>query len=388
MSHILIPTLILLFNGMKKLILLLLFILFFSCETKNNLSVWLNDEPFFDSQELFTSERFPNLVITNNGTLIATWGSSKVIAKRSIDGGKSWGNEIIIANPGFHGGGTLVDDVTGNIFVFVEEGHPVSPIQIYISEDDGKSWKKHQTIIDKDINGNLPSMHMNEHGVTLKKGKYEGRLIRPARYYGNNNSKEEYSNHYSNSIYSDDRGKSWKTSSPFPAFGTGEAALEELSNGIIYYNSRRHYSNDSLNPKMRHIAFSYDGGETWKDLSVSNVLPDGAQFRDYGLMGGLTRIPLKNQDILLFSNIISSKKENGRTNGYVWVSLDGGKSWPLKRSVDKGSFAYSSMIAGRSGTINEGMIFLLYESDGGAKLARFNLQWLFNEIDITDYLNL
>ena len=31
-------------------------------------------------------------------------------------------------------------------------------------------------------------MHMNEHGVTLKKGKYEGRLIRPARYYGNNNS--------------------------------------------------------------------------------------------------------------------------------------------------------------------------------------------------------
>ena len=105
---------------MKKLILLLLFISFFSCETKNNISVWLNDEPFFDSQELFTSERFPNLVITNNGTLIATWGSSKVIAKRSIDGGKSWGNEIIIANPGFHGGGTIVDDVTGNIFVFVE----------------------------------------------------------------------------------------------------------------------------------------------------------------------------------------------------------------------------------------------------------------------------
>ena len=351
---------------MKKFLILFLFVLFFSCETKNNLTVWLSDEPFFDSQKLFSSERFPNLVITNNGTLIATWGSSKVIAKRSIDGGKSWGNEIVIADPGFHGGGTLVDDVTGNIFVFVEEGHPVSPIQIYVSEDDGRSWEKHQTIIDQDINGNLASMHMNEHGMTLKKGIYEGRLIRPARYYGNNNSKEEYPNHYSNAIYSDDRGKSWKTSSPFPAFGTGEAALEELSNGIIYYNSRRHYSNDGLNPKMRHVAFSYDGGETWEDLSVSNVLPDGAQFRDYGLMGGLTRIPLEKYDILLFSNIISSKKENGRTNGYVWVSLDGGKSWPLKRSIDKGSFAYSSMIAGRSGTISEGMIFLLYESNGGA----------------------
>mgnify|MGYP006249243633 FL=1 len=118
---------------MKKLLTLFLFVLFFSCETKNNLTVWLSDEPFFDSQKLFSSERFPNLVITNNGTLIATWGSSKVIAKRSIDGGKSWGNEIVIANPGFHGGGTLVDDITGNIFVFVEEGHPVSPFQIYVS---------------------------------------------------------------------------------------------------------------------------------------------------------------------------------------------------------------------------------------------------------------
>jgi len=229
---------------------------------------------------------------------------------------------------------------------------------------------------------------MNEHGITLKKGKYSGRLIRPSRYYGENNSKEQYPNHYSNAIYSDDRGISWKTSSRFPAFGTGEAALEELSNGMIYYNSRRHYSNDGLNPKMRHVAFSYDGGESWEDLSVSSVLPDGAQFRDYGLMGGLTRVPLKDLDILLFSNIISSKKENARTNGYVWVSFDGGKSWPLKKSVDKGNFAYSSMIAGRPGTVSEGMIFLLYESESGAKLARFNLQWLLDGVDISTYLKL
>ena len=167
-----------------------------------------------------------------------------------------------------------------------------------------------------------------------------------------------------------------------------EAALEELSNGMIYYNSRRHYSNDGLNPKMRHVAFSYDGGETWEDLSVSTVLPDGAQFRDYGLMGGLTRLPIQNLDILLFSNIISSKKENARTNGYVWVSFDGGKSWPLKKSVDKGNFAYSSMIAGRPGTVSEGMIFLLYESESGAKLARFNLQWLLDGVNISTYLKL
>ena len=206
---------------MKQSLFVFIFsLLLFSCETNNDLTTWLNDESFFDSQNLFSNERFPNLVISNKGTLIATWGSSKVIAKRSTNGGKSWGDEIIIAKPGFHGGGTLVDEVTGNIFVFVEEGHPISPIQIYVSSDDGQSWKKHDTKISPDEKGHLPSMHMNEHGVTLKKGKYSGRLIRPSRYYGENNSKEQYSNHYSNAIYSDDRGISWKTSSQFPRYSS------------------------------------------------------------------------------------------------------------------------------------------------------------------------
>ena len=367
---------------------ILLFLLFFSCEPKTNLDNWLKESSFFDSQKLFSSERFPNLIITKKGTLIAVWGSSKVIAKRSINGGKSWGNEIVIANPGFHGGGALVDEVNGNIFVFVEEGHPISPLQIYISIDDGQTWNKHDTKISPDKNGNLPSMHMNESGITLNKGKYSGRLIRPSRYYGKNNSKKEYPNHYSNAIYSDDRGKTWETSSPFPAFGTGEAAIEELSNGVLYYNSRRHYSNDGLNPKLRHIAYSSDGGESWKDLTISKELPDGAQYRDYGLMGGLTRLPINEYDILLFSNIISKNIENGRTNGYVWASFDGGKTWPIKKCIDKGTFAYSSMISGRSGTVTDGMFFLLYETDSGAKFVRFNLKWLLNGEEIINYIDI
>ena len=44
------------------------------------------------------------------------------------------------------------------------------------------------------------------------------------------------------------------------------------------------------------------------------------------------------------------------------------------------------MIAGRPGTLTEGMIFLLYESELGAKLARFNLQWLLSGTDVKNYL--
>ena len=106
---------------------------------------------------------------------------------------------------------------------------------------------------------------------------------------------------------------------------------------------------------------------------MSEELPDGDQERDYGLMAGLVRLPVAGRDILVFSNIQSPE---GRTGGTVWVSDDGGKTWPVKQMVEKGNFAYSSLAAGRPGTPSEGWIYLLYESDGGARLARFNLSWL------------
>lgn len=65
-----------------------------------------------------------------------------------------------------------------------------------------------------------------------------------------------------------------------------------------------------------------------------------------------------------------------RKRGTVWASFDGGNTWPEKRLVDEGNFAYSSLTAGRTGTPSEGMIYLLYESNGGAKIARFNLDWV------------
>lgn len=346
-----------------------------SCGSNNYMGKWSSQDPQFEAQRIFEDERFPNVVVAKDGSLLAVWGRNRVVAKKSKDGGKTWSTEILIADKGLHSGGAIVNDQTGDIFVFLEEGHPPAPVSIYVSKNNGDTWTPHKTKIAPDNNGNVPSMHMNEHGTTLKSDKYAGRLIRPSRYYGKTNDKSEWPAHYTNAIYSDDNGINWKTSDPFPANGTGEAALIELSDGTIYYNSRRHLSTDGLNPRKRHIAKSHDGGETWINLSVSEELPDGEQNRDYGLMAGLTRIPIENHDILLFSNIISEK---GRKNGHVWVSFDGGKTWPVKKLIDEGSFGYSSMIAGRNNTVSEGLIYLFYESDGGGKMAKFNLQWLLD----------
>ncbi len=329
-------------------------------------------EPRLEMQQVFSGDRFPNVVVATDGSVLAFWNGVKV--RRSEDGGKTWGAEILVGK-GFMGGGVTVDEKGGDVFCFVEQRHPPAGISIYRSADHGKTWQVQPTVIRPDGNGNQPSMHMNEHGITLQRGPLAGRLLRPTRWYAGQNDRSRWPQHYTNAIFSDDGGKTWQTSNPFPAKGTGEATLAELSDGRIYYNSRRHWAPDGVNPRRRWIAYSDDGGKTWSDLSICEVLPDGDTNRDYGLMAGLVRLPVAERDILVFSNIDSPE---GRHHGTVWASFDGGRTWPIKRLVFDGAFAYSSLDAGRHGTPSEGWIYLHFEGgpDGGATMARFNLSWL------------
>jgi len=331
------------------------------------------DPPELKIQQIFKDERFPNVVVTPRGTVLSSWGCPNIRVRRSEDGGESWGREIAIARSGFNGGGTTINEANGEIFIFVEDAHPPAPSTIYHSKDDGKTWKEQKVQIDADSSGKQPSMHMNEHGITLQHSKYKGRLLRPTRFYGEGNRPESlWPTHFTNAIFSDDGGETWQTSEPFPENGTGEAAITELSDGRIYYNSRRHWAPEGKNPRRRWIGWSHDGGMTWKETEICEVLPDGPQNSNYGCMGGLSRLRLENQDILIYSNCDSA---DSRTHGTVWASFDGGLTWPLKRLVYEGNFAYSSIDVGRPETVTESWIYLHFESEG-AKMARFNLSWL------------
>lgn len=387
---------------MRNIIIILTWLqlvaMFVSCKSENENPFWTEGHEFIEIQEIYDYERFPNVVIGTDGTVITTWGSKNFRVRRSEDGGMNWESEITVANPGFQGGGTIVDENTGDILVFVEESHPIAPLTVYRSKDSGKTWTPNEVTIKPNSLGHIPSMHMNEHGMTLKRGEYAGRLIRPTRYYGESPDVPFWEQHYTNAMYSDDGGETWQTSEPFPFYGTGEAAIEELSDGTLYYNSRRHKTIDELSPRWRYTAYSQDGGHSWTNGTISDVLPDGNQHSDYGLMGGLVRLPVEGHDILIFSNIDVPQKEDEedldfnvrwteRVRGTVWASFDGGKTWPVKRLVDEGSFAYSSLAAGKTGTPSEGLIYLLYESNNGGKMARFNLTWLTNGKDWKEFVN-
>lgn len=375
----------------KGLLLLVLVSLSFSLPPNSEISKELEKVPLFEKQMLFEGERFPNVVVTSDGTIVATWGQKNCVSRRSVDGGDTW-QSLVNIDQGINGGGLIVDENNGQLIAFVEKGeHPPAPILTYFSSDEGQSWQSKKIKIHPDKNGNLPSMHMNEHGITLKNGQHKGRLLRTTRFYGQGNEREYWPSHYTNAIYSDDGGETWHTSNPFPANGTGEAAVVELSDGSLYYNSRRHLSTDGLNPRMRHIASSTDGGHHWENLYVSKELPDGEQNRDYGLMAGLDRLPFEGHDLLIFSNIDSF---SGRKNGTIWLSFDGGKSWPLKKVIEEAGFKYSSLAVGRKNTPSEGYIYLLYETGtkddinayGGGIMARFNLSWLMKEKNINEFL--
>lgn len=347
-------------------------------------------EPALEMTQLFTSERFPNVTVAVDGTVLASWGNSKVSLKRSEDGGKSWSDEIVIAQPGFQAGGLTVDETSGDVIAFVEAHHPPAELSVFRSRDHGKTWIPQAFGLEPDSAGNLPAMHMNEHGITLRRGEHQGRLIRPSRWYAGKNDRSKWPEHYTNAIYSDDGGKKWQTSEPFPENGTGEACIVELSDGSLYYNSRVHWEERPKNTRRRS-AISRDGGQTWTDWKIIDSLPDGPQDTNYGCMGGLVRLPIKDKDILIYSNCDSP---SGRRRMTVWASFDGGESWPIQRLVFEGGGAYSSLDAGRPQTDSEGLIYLHFEGgpDGGSTVARFNLGWILageltGDGNLPDWLN-
>ncbi len=348
----------------------------------------------FQTQELWsggTGGR--SIIVAHNGDVLVIKGGESSEYKRSTNGGLTWTSGNASAAARFSN--AVLDESNGKIFLMNGSSQVISS-----SADHGMTWTAPQPFQPTpDRFGFRPTSHSSmQAGITLRFGTNAGRLLLPARIQaigGNEVATRGYN--YSTAVYSDDHGVTWHTSDPFPVLGTGEAALVELRDGRVIYNSREHMSRGN-----RFIATSYNGGKTWLSPYRDPVLPDGPRGTSYGCMGGLIRLPVDEYDILLYSNLDTDKGEmpsevggtrtRERERITVWGSFDGGNTWPVKRLVFDGPSAYSNLGVGRAGTASQGKIFLMY--DGGpkgrntaAQMVVFNLSWLLNGESLSFYLN-
>ena len=337
-----------------------------------------------------------SLAVAMDGTVLLfkeQRDEKRVIVKRSSDGGETWSAPIEVGKRvkidsdmsddgryrGKHVGwselgSVIVDENTSDIMVFAGFLKPASIL--YRSSDHGKTWTKEHMRIQEDRNGWLATTYCCDPGVTLKNGPHKGRLLVPSQvfvgaigsktrtYLNKGENRKYFAKRYSNAIYSDDGGKTWVHSEPFPILGSSEPSLVELSHGHIYYNARTH-----SRPGNKLVAWSKDGGHSWQGAIEDDELFDGPPD-EYGCKGALARITYKGRDIILFS---APGRRDKRDDITIKASTDGGKSWPISRLVKKGPGNYTWLAAGRRGTPSEGMVYLASNKDW---MARFNVSWV------------
>ena len=318
----------------------------------------------------------------------------QVEVKRSEDGGLTWSDPIVVGKrvaigadmsddgryKGEHVGwselgNVTVDESTGDIMVFAMGLAPSNTL--YRSMDHGRTWRSEKTLIKPDRNGWLATTYCCDAGITLQHGKRKGRLLMPSqvfvgsvdkdgsRTYLNKGQKRKFfGKRYSNALYSDDGGRTWTPSNPFPILGSSEPGLLELQDGRIYYNARSH-----VRPGNKLVGESLDGGESWVEAREDDELFDGPPDV-YGCKGSLAKFQYKGQEILLFS---APGRRDKRDDITIRASLDGGDTWPVSRLLKEGPGNYTWLAVGRKDTPSEGLIYLL--SNKGW-MARFNVAWV------------
>lgn len=374
--------------------------------------------------------RIPGLIVTAKGTILAycearkhtglDWDDIEILLRRSTDGGKTWSepqglprpegklerNPAALANAELARRAPLVREgqiAFNNPVAIADKSGAVHFLYcvdyyrcFYLhSDDDGATFSKPVEITPtfaafrKDYDCKVLATGP-AHGIQLKKG----RLLVPV-WLSTGKGNNAHHPTVVATIYSDDSGKTWKrgdivANETDPLTDPSETVVVELTDGRVMLNMR----NDSR-ANRRAVAFSPDGATHW----TRPVFDD--QLKEPICMASLCRLSKKGEqdrDRLLFANpdnLLRGGREGApgtmrdRKNLTVKLSYDEGKTWPVARTLEPGTSAYSDLAVGPDGTI-----YCLYErgsTDGKdhfatrtLTLARFNLEWLSDGKDSLD----
>jgi sialidase-1 len=328
--------------------------------------------------------RIPALAVSTKGTVLAAYDARPTLAdlpsnihmvlRRSTDNGKTWQDQQIVrqdpAPQGYGDPSLLVDRRTGRIFMFYAAGRnqgygggatgndPNDPDVLQAdysySDDDGLTWK-HRRITPQIKDPAWGGMFAaSGAGIQIKRGSYAGRLVQQysVRYQGQN---------WAASAYSDDHGDTWQMGA-LVGPGTDENKSVELEDGRLMLNSRARPN--------RLVAYSSDGGQSWQGLHADPNLIDPADNGSILRYNENAAPGTEQASWLLFSN---NESTSSRTNLVVKQSCDNGKTWPIRKVVEPGFAAYSTLTR-----LPDGNFGLLWESQNYQRItfSKFSREWL------------
>ncbi|WP_431996848.1 exo-alpha-sialidase [Streptomyces fungicidicus] len=333
--------------------------------------------------------RIPALTRTTKGTLLAAYdarptlgdlpGNLGVVLRRSTDGGTTWQAQQVVrkeaAPKGFGDPSLLVDRETGRVFVFYaasvnqgffgsatgnDESDPdVLQADYSYSDDDGLTWKHERITAEIKDPAWAGMFAASGEGIQLRHGAHRGRLIQ--QYAIRNDGAN-----YAVSAYSDDHGATWRMGTPVGP-GGDENKTVELSDGRVMLNNR--------SAPYRTVAYSTDGGVTYTPFQQDKELPDPAN--NGSVMRFAPDVPATHPRAqwLVFSNTATT---NSRSNLTVRLSCDNGQNWPVRKTAESGSAAYSTLTPLGSGTIGDDRMGMLWERADYRHItySSFDLQWL------------
>ncbi len=302
---------------------------------------------FVSGEGGYHTYRIPALVVTKTGVLLAICegrktsradhGDVDIVARRSTDGGASWGPLYLIHEEGGDAKTTIgnpcpvVDQQTGVIWLPLTRNN--DDVLLTSSADDGATWTAPRVITSSVKRDDWTWYATGPgNGIQLTRGPHRGRLVIPCDHRIASIADRRKSSR-SHVIYSDDHGTTWQIGG-VTDFLMNECAVAELADGSLLLNMR---SNRGVH--CRGIATSTDGGLTWSDCTNAESLVEpvcqASMIRyTWGTAGDRSR--------LLFCNPASA---SGRQHLTVRVSYDEGRTWPRSRLLYGGSAAYSSLAA-------------------------------------------
>ncbi len=316
--------------------------------------------------------RIPALAQTTNGTLLAFCegrqagqgdaGDIDLLVRRSTDEGRSWSAQQVVWNDGKNTCGNpapVVDQRTGTIWLLMtwNRGEDREPdiiartsgdtrrVFITRSNDDGLNWSD-----PREITGSVKKTNWTWYatgpgaGIQLERGPHRGRLVIPCDHIESGTKR-----YFSHVIFSDDHGANWQLGGTTPFDQVNECQVVEVPGDRLLLNMRNY------NPaqRSRQIAFSADGGATWRDQRFDPELIE--PICQASLRGGAW-LDDGSRRILYFANPASPTRRERLT---VRMSLDSGATWPRQRVLHAGPSAYSDLVV-----LDHARLGLLYEAGG------------------------